>query len=69
MIFTTIIVSRTFKKITIKLNKIFAINFKIFYIMIFIRITPLKLQNFPSNKKEMEQRNFMTQMRINVLKL
>ena len=69
MIFTTIIVSRTFKKITIKLNKIFAINFKIFYIMIFIRITPLKLQNFPGNKKEMEQRNFMTQMRINVLKL
>ena len=69
MIFTTIIVSRTFKKITIKLNKIFAINFKIFYIMIFIRITPLKLQNFPSDQKEMEQRNFMTQMRINVLKL
>ena len=48
MIFTAITVNRTFKKITIKLNKIFAINFKILYIMIFIRITPLKLQIFPS---------------------
>ena len=37
--------------------------------MIFIGITPLKLLNFPSNKKGMGQRNFMTQMRINVLKL
>ena len=47
MIFTMIIVSRTFKQITIKLNKIFAINVEILYISYSFRVAPLKLQILP----------------------